>query len=184
MTTKITAYRYHDISCGHRVVGHESRCKHLHGHNYRMHFYCEAPALDELGRVIDFGVIKSTLCEWLEQTWDHKTLLWKKDPLLVLFGAGEICVQDAQKEAIPEDLQETTAQALQAAVELTEAIVLTSFNPTAEALAQHLLEVVGPACLAGTGVVLAKVVVDETRKCSAVAELVPPAPIPISEMRF
>lgn len=27
---------YHDISCGHRVYGHESKCAHLHGHNYRI----------------------------------------------------------------------------------------------------------------------------------------------------
>jgi 6-pyruvoyltetrahydropterin/6-carboxytetrahydropterin synthase len=35
---KIIASRYHDISCGHRVYGHESKCAHLHGHNYRVHF--------------------------------------------------------------------------------------------------------------------------------------------------
>ena len=33
--TNQTAERYHDISCGHRVVGHESKCAFLHGHNYR-----------------------------------------------------------------------------------------------------------------------------------------------------
>ena len=33
-----TAWRYHDISTGHRVPEHEGTCKHLHGHNYRIHF--------------------------------------------------------------------------------------------------------------------------------------------------
>ena len=42
----ITVERYHDISMGHRVVGHESKCRHLHGHNYRIHFVCTAPELD------------------------------------------------------------------------------------------------------------------------------------------
>ena len=42
----ITAERYHDISMGHRVVGHENKCRHLHGHNYRIHFVCEASSLD------------------------------------------------------------------------------------------------------------------------------------------
>ena len=37
-----SAERYHDISCGHRVVGHESKCRWMHGHNYRFHFKCEA----------------------------------------------------------------------------------------------------------------------------------------------
>ena len=60
-TRKTTASRYHDISCGHRVVGHENKCRHLHGHNYRIHFNCVAQTgctpTDEIGRVIDFGVI-------------------------------------------------------------------------------------------------------------------------------
>jgi len=77
----ITACRYHDISSGYRVHGHESKCANLHGHNYRIHFHCEASALDRLGRVIDFAVIKTTLCQWLEDNWDHRTLLWEDDPI-------------------------------------------------------------------------------------------------------
>lgn len=75
----ITASRYHDISVGHRVVGHENKCRFLHGHNYRVHFECEG-TLDQVGRVIDFGVIKSRLCLWLEENWDHCFLLWSEDP--------------------------------------------------------------------------------------------------------
>ena len=74
------AKRYHDISCGHRVYQHESKCAHLHGHNYRVHFTCEAEELDNIGRVIDFSDMKSRLCMWLEDNWDHKTLIWENDP--------------------------------------------------------------------------------------------------------
>ena len=76
----ITATRYHDISCGHRVCGHESKCAHLHGHNYRVTFECagETESLDELGRVLDFSVIKEKLCMWLENEWDHHFLVWKE----------------------------------------------------------------------------------------------------------
>lgn len=42
----IVATRYHDISCGHRVANHESKCAHLHGHNYRITFECAAEELD------------------------------------------------------------------------------------------------------------------------------------------
>lgn len=91
--------RCHDISCGHRVHGHESKCAHLHGHNYRMTFRCipgpkpeprkfigspetEAPGeLDSIGRVIDFSVVKSELCMWIEDNWDHKFLIWEHDPM-------------------------------------------------------------------------------------------------------
>lgn len=138
----ITASRYHDFSAGHRVHGHESKCRELHGHNYRVTFDCTIPTLDELGRVIDFGVIKTTLCAWLEENWDHKFLVWQSDPLL-----------PALREVSP------------------ESIVATTFNPTAENMALYLLNGIGPALLDGTGVTLARVTVQETRKCSAVAEL-------------
>lgn len=134
----ITVERYHDISMGHRVVGHESKCRHLHGHNYRIHFVCSAPALDTLGRVIDFSEIKERLCLWLETEWDHKLMLWSEDPLL-----SEL------KHLAPEDL------------------CIVSFNPTAEQIARHLVEEVGPRQLAGTGITLVACRVEETRKCSA-----------------
>ena len=80
--SEIRAIRYHDISCGHRVVGHENKCKGLHGHNYRIIFECsgQSDQLDGIGRVIDFSIIKSLLCGWLEENWDHNTLIWNSDP--------------------------------------------------------------------------------------------------------
>lgn len=134
----IVVQRYHDISMGHRVVGHENKCRHLHGHNYRIHFICTASKLDDLGRVIDFGIIKQLLCEWLEEHWDHKMMIWEKDPL-----RAEL------QELTPEDL------------------VIVPFNPTAEQMAEYLVEEVGPRQLAGTQVELISVQIDETRKCSA-----------------
>jgi len=155
----ITCERYHDISCGHRVVGHEGKCRHLHGHNYRFHFTC-APAperidvtamgdnvprvvdcqpgtLDSVGRVVDFSVIKQQLCQWLEDNWDHRLLLWEQDPL-----AEELEVLD-------------------------NSIVLVPFNPTAENIAKHMVEQVAPEQLHGYGVTLCRCKVEETRKCSA-----------------
>lgn len=134
----ITVERYHDISMGHRVVGHENKCRHLHGHNYRVHFMCTSPELDALGRVIDFGVIKTTLCQWLEEHWDHKMMLWEQDPLLPHL-----------REVAGDDL------------------VVVPFNPTAEQMARYLVEVVGRELLLGTSVQLVSVRIDETRKCSA-----------------
>lgn len=151
---KIQAVRYHDISTGHRVVGHENKCRHLHGHNYRVHFYCEADKLDSVGRVIDFGVIKERLCMWLENYWDHKFLAWQEDPVMTSIY-----------NAIPGNVNFKDAFLFQESVEFV------SFNPTAENMAQHLLEVVGPRELVGTGVTLTKVVIEETSKCSVSAEV-------------
>lgn len=133
----ITASRYHDISAGHRVFGHESKCSHLHGHNYRIHFTCKGD-LDTVGRVIDFGVIKEKLCMWVEEHWDHKFLLWSEDEI-----AKQMKLFD------------------------WDGVVLVPFNPTAENMAKHLVEVVGPQNLAQTGVTLVSVRIEETAKCSA-----------------
>lgn len=135
-----TITRTHEIACGHRVFGHESKCAHLHGHNYTFELTC-AGELDGLGRVIDFGVIKERLCAWLESTWDHRMLLWEKDPLAPVLA------------------------------HLDPKTVLVPFNPTAENMAQFLVETVGPEALRGTGVVLLGVTVWETAKCCATFEV-------------
>ena len=138
----IAAIRFHDISVGHTVTGHESKCAHLHGHNYRVHFKIEPVGpLDPVGRVIDFSVIKDQLCSWLERFWDHKFLIWKEDPrcnaLIAIDKGGVICVP---------------------------------FNPTAENMAIHLLEKVGPSFLPPS-VKLTEVKIEETYKCSVEASL-------------
>ncbi|GAA4519731.1 MULTISPECIES: 6-pyruvoyl trahydropterin synthase family protein [Sphingobacterium] len=134
----ITAERYHDISCGHRVVGHEGKCRFLHGHNYRIHFEIQAESLDTVGRVIDFSVIKEKLCMWLEEHYDHKFLIWQEDPLL----------KDLQKIA-------------------DESLVIVPYNPTAENIAKYLVEVIGPQQLKDTACRLIRCKVEETQKCSA-----------------
>ena len=161
-------HRYHDICAGHRVVGHEGKCQHLHGHNYRIHFTCTMDTgnrsrelgipeihleLDDIGRVIDFSVVKEKLCMWIENNWDHKFLHWEADPLIGMLYAGIRGV---------DDLHYTDEE-----VQFTESLVSLPFNPTAENLAQYLVDVVGPVQLDGTGVVLTHVLIEETAKCHA-----------------
>jgi 6-pyruvoyltetrahydropterin/6-carboxytetrahydropterin synthase len=146
-----TAERYHDISTGHRVVGHENKCRHLHGHNYRIHFVCEAADLDSVGRVIDFGIIKEKLCMWVENNWDHKFLAWVEDPMLK--SLYEICSLGKMEFAD--------------AFMFQESVIFVPFNPTAENMAEHLVKVIGPQQLEGTGVTLVSVRIEETAKCSA-----------------
>ena len=133
----IRASRYHDISVGHRVWKHESKCNHLHGHNYRIHFHCESNSLDDIGRVIDFSVIKEKLCMWIEDHWDHRFLVWENDPLANILK------------------------------DLDPKVVIVPFNPTAEHLAIYLVEKVGVEQLLGTGVTLVEVTIEETAKCHA-----------------
>lgn len=151
MGTIKTAIRYHDISCGHRVAGHENKCAYLHGHNYRIWFYARGD-LDAIGRVIDFSVLKSTLCEWLETHWDHKFIAWDQDGVMRMVDRA-LAATDllAQKQAL--------------------SICWVPFNPTAENISDYLLTTIAPSLLKGTGVTVTKVFVEETRKCHASAEL-------------
>lgn len=147
----IRAVRYHDFSCGHRVVNHESKCKHLHGHNYRVWVHLAAiGSLDDIGRVLDFSVIKSMFFSWLESELDHKFLTWVNDPLLPELKALD-----------------------------PEGIYVFPLNPTAENIAIFLLEKFNE--LLGdkrSNIIVEQVIVEETRKCSASAscsfEIKPP----------
>lgn len=151
---KIVAVRYHDFCAGHRVVGHESKCRHIHGHNYRAHFYCVADELDDVGRVVDFSVIKSTLCQWLEDNFDHKFLAWENDPMITtLHGL----------------MNNGTFQSPECEM-FNQSIVWLPFNPTAENIAAYLVNEIGPKVLP-KNIILSRVVLEETRKCSVECEL-------------
>jgi 6-pyruvoyltetrahydropterin/6-carboxytetrahydropterin synthase len=140
----VTATRRLQYAIGHRVFGHEGKCRHLHGHNFVFYLTAEANKLDSIGRVIDFGVLKSNLGAWIEREWDHGLVLWKGDT-----------------EAI------TAARAIK-----DQKLYLLHTNPTAENLALFLLNHLGPQLLDdGCGVRLVKVTVHETENGIAEATL-------------
>jgi len=87
-------------------------------------------------------VIKSTLCEWLEQNFDHKFLIWVNDP-----------IYETLKVVDP------------------DGVVQVSFNPTAENIAKYMVEEIAPPLLKGLNCILTKCRVEETRKCAAIYEL-------------
>lgn len=155
--------RSHEICAGHRVVGHESKCRHLHGHNYVFHFHVapkpidgvsvKGDPLDQVGRVIDFSVVKSTLCEWLENNWDHRFLHWEEDKLMT--GIASL-IEDSNRPGFIEAKDE---------IHFFDSLVSLPFNPTAENLAAYMVEVIGPRLLDEHGVELVKCTIEETSKC-------------------
>lgn len=77
--------RYVDIDTGHRVARHESKCRHLHGHRYRVTVTIMGPVKAdgsaEHGMVIDFSRIKDALMV-IHDAYDHRFLLGADDPLV------------------------------------------------------------------------------------------------------
>jgi 6-pyruvoyltetrahydropterin/6-carboxytetrahydropterin synthase len=138
------AVRRIQFCAGHRVMGHEGRCAHLHGHNYVAFFHAAADRLDPVGRVVDFGVLKERLGGWIDAHWDHGFVHAAADEEVAQVYARHL--PGHKRFALPD-------------------------NPTAENLARYLLEVVGPGQLQGTGVRLVKVVLWETENCFAEVSL-------------
>jgi 6-pyruvoyltetrahydropterin/6-carboxytetrahydropterin synthase len=79
-----TVTRKFTFDAGHRVLGHSGKCRHLHGHTYTAEVTVQADTLDSLGMVVDFGVIKEKVGEWIDENWDHNLILNRTDPLLRL----------------------------------------------------------------------------------------------------
>ena len=130
------------FSAGHRVLGHEGGCSHPHGHNYVVTLEARGAALDSIGRVIDFSVLKAVVGGWIDQHWDHAFLF---------------CREDEEIESI-----------YRAHPFWRHAIL--DLNPTAENLATLLL-VKSNQLLSSHGVVVETVRVEETENCYAESRL-------------
>lgn len=105
-----TLRRSWDFCYGHRVLGHEGKCRNLHGHNGRLTVELICERLDSLGRLIDFAEVKRWMIEFLDTEWDHRMLIYAVDPL---------------------------AERL---VNLDPTVRVVDFNPTVENMSMHALE--------------------------------------------
>ncbi len=109
----------------------------LHGHRYALEASFTAEKLDDLGRVIDFGVIREVLRTWIDDNLDHNTILSIADK-----GLGEkISSETSQK------------------------IYYIEANPTAENIAQHIFAEICPKLFAGKNVKCVGVKLYETPNC-------------------
>lgn len=127
---------------GHRLVGHEGKCANLHGHNYIAQIFVTGNEVDELGRVVDFGVINKLFKGWIDDHWDHGMLIWSED-----------------------------SEALAALTSLSEnRVYAMPYNPTAENMARYLLFEIAPELLdevKGYDITVSKVVIWETANSAA-----------------
>ena len=69
-----------DFCYGHRLLGYDGKCRHLHGHNGKAILTIEAPELDDRGMVLDFNDIKNVVSRWVDENLDHRMVLCRDDP--------------------------------------------------------------------------------------------------------
>jgi len=69
---------------GHRLVHHTGKCYNVHGHNYVAHVTIEGN-LEKNGFVLDFGILKEIVKQWIDDNLDHAMMLNAEDPLCVKF---------------------------------------------------------------------------------------------------
>ena len=153
-STTLALLRRLRFCAGHRLWRHESKCAYLHGHNYAVDVEVVpgtgGAVVDDVGRIVDFSLIKSRLLGWLDAHWDHAFILFVDD-------AEAIAAVRASRPS---------------------KLFLLPWNPTAENMARYLVEVVCPGVLSDLGVVARKVTVWETEDSCAVATLEGPPPAP------
>lgn len=141
MSRPFSVTRKFHFCAGHRILGHESKCSHPHGHNYNAFITIshtnKALPLDELGRVVDFSVLKIRLGEWIEKNWDHGFLYFAEDSILEQF----LVQNNYKRYKLP-------------------------YNPTAENMAEHLLEITNNL-FANDALHCIKIVIEETENCKA-----------------
>jgi len=137
---KITCSRKIGFDSAHRVMNHESKCKNLHGHRYTAEIQAFATNLDRLGRVIDFSVLKSLVGGWIDDKWDHGSIINKEDIKII-----ELCKNQGWKYFVMD------------------------CNPTAENMAEYLL-LISNALLKPHNIQVLSVKLWETPNCYAIAK--------------
>lgn len=133
----ITCTRRLEFDAAHRILNHESKCKMLHGHRYVVEASFAAKKLDDLGRVIDFGVVREVLGAWIDEHFDHNTILSIED------------------KNLGEKIAEETGQK----------IYYLDENPTAENIADYLLKKICPKLFAKHDVECVAIKLYETPNC-------------------
>ncbi len=128
-----------EFDAAHRIRDHESKCKMLHGHRYALEASFSADGLDNLGRVIDFGAIREILGSWIDENFDHNTILSKDDAEL-----GEKIAQETGQK-----------------------IFYLNYHPTAENIARFLFEEICPKLFAYHDIKCVEIKLYETPNCYA-----------------
>lgn len=82
-----------EFDAGHRIPGHESQCRHLHGHRYAIEVTLSGDIITtegaaEQGMVMDYSRVRQIAEATLIDGWDHAFLVYSGDTEVVDFLAS------------------------------------------------------------------------------------------------
>ncbi|MFI7122619.1 6-pyruvoyl trahydropterin synthase family protein [Amycolatopsis sp. NPDC049868] len=111
----------HTFETAHRLPHLGGKCTSLHGHSWRVTVSVFAPTLSTDGTVVEFGVLKTGIRQWIDTHLDHGTMLGARDPFAVYldtmgskvfrFGANSCDTVD-DTELLATDLPWPTVEAV------------------------------------------------------------------------
>ena len=73
-----------EIDMGHRVPGHENKCKNFHGHRWIFEVGVDdqiitTPGAPDEGMVLDFGELKKIMMKEIDEHLDHGFMMYDQD---------------------------------------------------------------------------------------------------------
>lgn len=71
------------FSAGHRILGHQGKCRFPHGHSYQVEVVVRADTLGDSDWIEDFGRMKAVLHDVVEEHFDHAFILDSRDVALI-----------------------------------------------------------------------------------------------------
>jgi 6-pyruvoyltetrahydropterin/6-carboxytetrahydropterin synthase len=72
----------HNFETSHRLPHLQGKCCSLHGHSWWVEVTLNAPGLTGQNTLVEFGVFKGIMREYIDRRLDHGTMLGAADPLL------------------------------------------------------------------------------------------------------
>ena len=163
-----------EIDAGHRIASHGSKCRHLHGHRYGIEAVCKAASGEliregeQSGMVLDFGFLKDEMVRIIDGPCDHGLIVAIHDHELVSMFTPPGQDPEAWKADLVRDI-EKQGYAERTQARMQQKLYVVPFPPTAECLAKHWFERLGPAIAARSNgmAALVGVTVWETPNCRA-----------------
>ena len=81
----VTVTKKFTVPIGHRLLNYTGPCANIHGHNVTIEITLSGGVNEQDGMIIDFGIIKREIGQWLDLRFDHAFLVNPNDNVVLGF---------------------------------------------------------------------------------------------------